>query len=154
MLDDTNNDATNNSIMREYKEETWGKKVDGEDIIDGYKFRGKQPFLKAREGLEKLMVRGAKFEIGNQIFTVLDTRDKGIEREVDIQMNGNGKDDRGIAVIKLYGPNKRKENVVTVSKSKQSDVRFVTLMANKAISYQSATDLSTHAQNSFLRSNN
>ena len=22
-----------------YKEETWGKKVDGEDIIDGYKFR-------------------------------------------------------------------------------------------------------------------
>ena len=51
-------------INNEYKEETWGKKVDGEDIIDGYKFRGRQSFKKARESLVKLMVRGAKFEGG------------------------------------------------------------------------------------------
>ena len=126
MSDDTDDmNDTSDAIMREYKEETWGKKVDGEDITDGYKFRGKQPFRKAKEGLEKLLVRGAKFDDGNLKFIVKDARDKGIEREVDIEMN--------VAVVKLYGPNKRKENVVTVTKSKQSDVKFVTLMAKKAI---------------------
>ena len=123
--------STKDIIMREYKEETWGKTVDGEQIKDGYKFRGKEPFKKAREGLEKLLVRGAKFEVENSKFQVLDTRDKGIEREVDIKMTG--KNEQGVAVIKLYGPNKRKENVVTVTKSKQSDISFVTLMAEKAI---------------------
>ena len=126
-------DETKVVIMREYKEETWGKTVDGEEITDGYKFRGKQPFRKAKEGLQNLMIRGAKFDIGGFKYIVKDARDKGIEREVDIEMIGSGKEEKGVAVIKLYGPNKRKENVVTVTKSKQSDVRFVTLMAQKAI---------------------
>ena len=117
----------------EFKEETWGKKVDGEDVIDGYKVRGRQPFKTAREKLEKLMVRGAKFEVGNIECTVLDVRNKGIEFEVDVQMIGSEKDSRGVAVVKLYGPNKKKENVVLVTKYKQSDIRFVTLMAKNVI---------------------
>ena len=120
-------------IGNECKEETWGKKVDGEDIIDGYKFRGRQSFKKARENLEKLMVKGTKFEVGNIKCTVLDVRNKGIELEVDIQMEGNGRDSRGVAVVKLYGPNKKKENVVLVTKNKQSDIRFVTLMAENVV---------------------
>ena len=31
----------------EYDESTWGKNVDGEYIIDGFKFKGKQSFRKA-----------------------------------------------------------------------------------------------------------
>ena len=42
-------DDSNKVITREYKEETWGKTVDGEQITDGYKFRGKQPFRKAKK---------------------------------------------------------------------------------------------------------
>ena len=79
------------------------------------------------------MVKGAKFEVENIKCTVLDVRNKGIELEVDIQMEGNGRDSRGVAVVKLYGPNKKKENVVLVTKNKQSDIRFVTLMAENVI---------------------
>ena len=32
----------------EYKEETWGKTVDGKFIIDGFKFKGKQSFKNAK----------------------------------------------------------------------------------------------------------
>ena len=118
---------------KEFKEETWGKKVNGEDVIDGYKFRGRQPFKKAKEKLEKLLVRGTKFDVGNINCTVLDVRNKGIENEVDIEMNQNEKDGRGVAVIKMYGPNKKKENVVLVTKYKQSDIKFVALMAKNVI---------------------
>ena len=133
MLDDkeenTNNKVTNN----EYKEETWGKNVDGEAVIDGYKFRGRQPFRKAKESFAKLMVKGKQFEVGNVKCTVLDSRDKGIEREADIQMIENEKESRGTAVVKMYGPNKRKENVVLVTKYKQSDIKFVTSVAEKVV---------------------
>ena len=105
--------------------------IDGEYVTDGYKFRGKQPFQKAKEELEKLMIRGNRFEVGKLLLKVLDSRNKGIENEVDVQMNENG--NRGVAIVKLYGPNKRKENTVTITKSKQSDIKFVTLMAEKVI---------------------
>ena len=62
-----------------YKESTWGKKVDGAFIIDGYKFKGRQPFRKAKEKLEKLMIKGRQSEINGLEFTVLDAREKGIE---------------------------------------------------------------------------
>ena len=34
-----------------YKEETWGKDVEGEYMIDGYKFIGKIGFKKAFDGV-------------------------------------------------------------------------------------------------------
>ena len=61
---------------------------------------------------------------------------KGIELEIDIEVSENsrkGVDSRGVAVAKLYGPNKKKENTVTVTKSKESDVKFVTILAQKII---------------------
>ena len=117
----------------EYKEETWGKTIDGKFVIDGYKFKGKQSFKNAKEELEKLMIRGSHYKIGNFIIQVLDSRNKGIELEADIAIQVNEKYNRGIAVIKLYGPNKRKENTVTITKNKQSDIQFVTLMAEKVM---------------------
>ena len=134
MSGDIKDNTIDDSINTEYREETWGKNVDGEYVTDGFKFRGKQPFKKAKEELEKLLLRGAQFEVGNTELIVLDARNKGIELEVDIQMNDKEKDNnRGVAIVKLYGPNKRKENTVTITKSKQSDIKFVTLMAQKVI---------------------
>ena len=45
--------------------------------------------MKARENIETLMVRGAKFDVGNTKCKVLDVREKGIELEMDVEMIGN-----------------------------------------------------------------
>ena len=121
----------------EYDESTWGKKIDGQYVIDGFKFKGKQSFKEPREYLERLMVRGAKGEINGSKYKILDARLKGIETEVDLQIEIEnakaGIENRGTAVIKLYGPNKRKENSVTVTKFKKSDIKFVSIIAQKII---------------------
>ena len=119
-----------------YKESTWGKKLEGEFIIDGYKFKGRQPFRKAKEEMEKLMIKGRKSEINGLKFTVLDAREKGIETEVEVKIEQDtkmGVDKSGIAVLKLYGPNKRKENSILVTKSKDSDIVNVTILAEKIV---------------------
>ena len=133
LYDEEISEDEDGDFRREYKEETWGKKIEGEDIIDGYKFKGKQAFRKAREELEKLMIRDSYYMIGNFVIKILDARSKGIELEADIEIKENGKDNRGLAVVKLYGPNKRKENTVTITKHKRSDIQFVTIMAEKVM---------------------
>ena len=90
----------------EYEEEIWGKTIDGKFVIDGFKFKGKQPFKYAKEELEKFMIKGSHYKIGNFVFKVLDARNKGIELEADVEIKGNEKDNKGVAVIKLYGPNR------------------------------------------------
>ena len=119
----------------EYDESTWGKKVEGQFVIDGFKFKGKQSFRKTKEDLEKLMKRGVKGEINGSEFKILDARLKGIELEVDLQIieNKNGIETTGVGIIKLYGPNKRKENSITVTKSKRSDIKYVKIIAEKII---------------------
>ena len=102
-----------------YKEKIWGKDEGGEHITDGYVFRGKRTFQKAREGLQELMKRGYKNEKNGVKYEVLDDRIKGVEKEVEIKVIHNN--DKGIAMLKLYGPNKRKENVVSVTRSKGND---------------------------------
>ena len=47
--DETNEDINEDSAITEYREETRGKNVEGEYVTDGFKFRGKQPFKKAKE---------------------------------------------------------------------------------------------------------
>ena len=131
-IKDMKDNSIEEPIITEFREETWGKNVEGEHVTDGYKFRGKQPFKKAKEDLEKLLVRGAQFKVGNIEIIILDARNKGIEVEVDIQLNVKDKKG-GNAIVKLYGPNERKENIVTITKSKQSDIKFVTLLAQKVI---------------------
>ena len=84
MYDDIQTDKTD-YVDDEFKISTWGKKVDGEFIVDGYKFRGRQPFRRAKEGLEKLMVRGCQGEVDVLNYKVLDDKNKGVEKEVDVR---------------------------------------------------------------------
>ena len=60
-----------------------------------------------------------------------------VSKKIDIEMTD--KDGRGVAVLKLYGPSKRKENVVMINKSKHSDSKFVIKLAENI---KSATDMS------------
>ena len=130
---------TNNvheSIRSEYKESNWGKQVDGQFVVDGYKYKGRQSFGIAKEGLKDFLLKGSKHEIDGIKFRVLDVRQKGIEHEIEIEVEEDAKnriDHRGIGIVKLYGPNKRKEYVVTVTKCKDSDIEFVQIVAQSIV---------------------
>ena len=125
------NGATD-EVPSQYKEKKWGKTEDGEYIVDGFTFRGKRSFAKVVEGLNKFFKKGIEHDIVgyeeiNKV-KALDVKEKGNGLEIDVEITE--KNGRGVAVLKLYGPNTRKENVVMVTKSKQSDSKYVTILAN------------------------
>lgn len=136
--DDTKSNIEENSFRTEvgdlndeFEENKWGKEDGGTFIIDGYTFKGKQAFKKAKEGLAKFLKKGLQSEVGGLKFKVLDTRIKGVGQEIDVEISEKSK--RGVAVLKLYGPNKTKGYVVMVNKSKGSDNEFVILLAEKIV---------------------
>ena len=58
----------------------------------------------------------------------------GVALDIEIEMIAKG--DKGIALVKLYGPYERKakkDNVVMITKSKQSESKFVTILAEQII---------------------
>ena len=114
-----------------YKEKIWGKGEGKDFVTDGYVFKGKKPFIKAFEGLKESMKKGLQDDIDTVKFKVLDDRKNGAGIEIEVEVL-SGKE-RGIAVLKLYGPNSKKGNTVTVSKSKDSDHKFVIMLAEKVI---------------------
>ena len=83
------------------------------------------------EEFKKFFKKGIEHDIDGIKIKALDAREKGNGLEIDIEMTD--KDGRGVAVLKLYGPSKRKENVVMVNKSKQSDSKFVVKLAENII---------------------
>ena len=114
-----------------YTEETWGKQEEGAFVIDGYSFKGKKAFSKALEGLKHMMKKGLVEEINGITIKVLDRRVNGAGLDVVIECTENKK--RGNAVLKLYGPSTKKKNVVTVTKSKGSEYKYVIILAEKII---------------------
>ena len=77
------------------------------------------------------MKKGVSGKVNDIGFKVLDNRKKGAELNIEIEITEN--DNRCIAVLKLYGPSKKKEFVAMVTKSKQSDSKFVTILAKLVI---------------------
>ena len=115
-----------------YKVKKWGKKEGGTYIVDGYTFKGKKRLKKAKEGLSELLVKGLQSEVNGTKFKVLDTQVKGSGLEIDVKIEG--KSERGIGILKLYGPNKKsKEYTIMVNKHRDSDVKFVTLLAERIV---------------------
>jgi len=54
----------------------------------------------------------------------LDSRIQGAGLEIDVEIMN--KNQRGNAILKIYGPkeNDKKDNTVTITKSKKSDAKF------------------------------
>ena len=103
-------------------------------ITTGYSLRGRCSLKKAVEGLKNILVKGDSQDVEGIKFRVLDTRKNGIALDIEIEMVAKG--DKGIAMVKLYGPYEKKDNkdnVVMITKSKQSESKFVTLLADKII---------------------
>ena len=105
---------TDEDISSLYKLKKWGKDVDGVYVVDGYNYTGKRGFLKALEGFRTRMKKGFIGDINDIQIKVLDARKNGFELAIDIECTQNN--DRGIAVLKLYGPSTKKNNVVMVTK--------------------------------------
>ena len=117
-----------------YKEKKWYKDEDGMRITSGYSLRGRLIFKKAVEGLIETLKKGVSTIVAGREFRVLDARNNGIA--VDIEIETIDKGDKGIAMVKLYGPyskKDKKDNVVMVTKSKQSESKFVTIIAEKIV---------------------
>ena len=124
-------EETDKDVLSLYKLKKCGKDVDGVYIIDGYTYKGKRAFLKAVDGFKKVMKKGFIGEFNIIQIKVLDTRTHGAELAIEIECEVNNS--RGIAVLKLYGPSTKKQNVVMVTKSKESDHKYVVMLAERVI---------------------
>ena len=122
---------TDKDLSSAYKLKKWGKDVDGVYIIDGYSYKGKKVFLNALEGFKDMFKKGFIGEMNGIKIKVLDTRINGAELAIEIECVHNK--NRGIAVLKLYGPSTKNQNVVLVTKSKESDFKYVILLAEQII---------------------
>ena len=119
-------------ITSQFKEKNWGKEQNGLKVVDGYSFRGKQPFLKVVEGFKSIMKKGIENEFNGILFTALDIRKQGNGLEIDTEIVD--KNERGKAVMKLYGPSsKKKENVVMITKFKDSESKFVEKLTDNIV---------------------
>ena len=47
----------------QYKEKKWGKTEDGQYVIDGYAFSGRQSFNKVVEGMKKFFTKGIEHDM-------------------------------------------------------------------------------------------
>ena len=114
-----------------FSEKQWNSYDNGENVTNGYVFRGKKAFEKVVNALKERLVKGTLLKLNEVTLKVLDSRKKGVELEIESEVSN--KIEKGIALVKLYGPNKKKECVVTVSKSKDYDSTFLVMLAEKIL---------------------
>ena len=112
-------------IELQYVENSW---KEDEELKSGYSFKGKKPvFLKAVENIKILMRKGAQKEINNLKFRVLDSRKAKKSSEFDVEIVRGT--ERGVAMLKIYGPNNKNECTVMMTKCKKHGPLFVKLLA-------------------------
>ena len=110
-------------------EKIWTK---DDGTIDGYSFRGKRLFAKALSGLcERMDTKGISNEMNSVKYKPLDSKIEGAGLVIDVEITH--KNQRGIAILKIYGPKEdiKKDNTVTITKSKNSESKYVVLLAEK-----------------------
>ena len=115
-----------NLSPNECKERILVKGERGEHIIDGHTLRGKRHFRKAQEGLKDYMRKGVVRDVNKGKIKILGERKNGAGTDIEIEMTENNA--RGIAVLKLYGPNKNNEYVITINKSKESEHKYLKIL--------------------------
>ena len=81
--------------------------------------------------LKDLLKRGEGTIINNVLFKVLDERVLLHGVEYDIESSKNH--ERGVSVLKIYGPNPKKGCTVMVCKSREHEDKFVRILANDVI---------------------
>ena len=116
-------DAPDVSDELVYDENRWPK-----ENPTGYSFKGKKRiFLKVVENFKVLMAKRDDEKIlGNVSFKVNDSRKVPHGTEYDVEMTKNK--ERGIAILKIFGPTTKKGATLMTNKSKKYDVKFVEIL--------------------------
>ena len=112
-------------------EKIWTKVDENVTVAEGYSLRGKRIFKRAWDGIKEHFVKRIPREKQGIQYTALDVRETGTGMEAYIEIIEKG--NRGNAKLKLYGQNTRKENSLTISKSKKGDHTQITALAEKII---------------------
>ena len=110
-----------------YDENCWPK-----EDPSGFRFKGKKKmFVKAAERIKLMLKKGNSKVIESITFKVLDSKkiNHGYKYEVEIIKEK----DKGVAVLKLFGPNGKKEHTIMINKSKKHDIKFVEMLAMEII---------------------
>ena len=119
-VDDDTRDVIDDMV---YNENSWPK-----EDPSGFSFKGKKKlFAKAVENIKLLMKKGNQKIVESIAFKVLDCRKMNHGNEYDVEVSKEK--ERGIAVLKIFGPNGKKEHTIMINKSKKHDVKFVELLA-------------------------
>ena len=109
----------------QYEENWWNKE---DDEPSGFTYKGKKKvFVKAVENVKLTMKKGIQKQISKINFKILDCRTVKNGSEIDIELIKNK--ERGIAILKIFGPNKQKECTLMISKSKKHDIMYVKILA-------------------------
>ena len=96
------------------------------------RFKGKKrSFIKSVESLKVLLKKGDGKSLSNVSFRVLDSRKMPHGVEYDIKTLKEK--DRGVSILKIYGPTPKKGCTVMITKSKEHDAKFVGILATDII---------------------
>ena len=117
-----------------YTENKWYKNNSIKEAVTGYSLRGGYKLKSAVAGLKATLKRGVTKTFEETHIRVLDDRENGVALDIDIELMT--KLERGIAMVKLYGPydqKEKKDNVIMITKNKRSPVKFVEILAEKII---------------------
>ena len=120
------------SIKKEnedYETKHW-KGAEGEKV--GFIFDGgkDKAFAQASQEIKKLFNSNKEHEIGDLKFSLTEDKRKQVTGGMEylIKVN-NGDTEEGAAVLSVWGPNSKKECKIGIKKSKNSDAKFVEIMA-------------------------
>ena len=120
-------DDEEEEVSNEYFEKSWPDKDP-----TGYLYKGKKrSFVNAVDTLKTFMKKGNRRTSENVNIRIIDSREipNGIEREVEVVKDK----EKGNAVVKFYGPNKKKGCTIIVNKTKNHDVKFALSLANEVV---------------------
>ena len=95
-------------------------------------FKGKKKgFVKAVDGIKRIMKKGTEKVMENIQFKVVDSSKIPHGNEYEIQVVKDK--EKGLAKIKIYGPNNKKGSSIVVNKAKNQDLKFVSVIGIEII---------------------
>ena len=130
-----NSEVTDEEDIEEEKEKDYKlfKWPEDDDEVLGYRVRGKKSFSKAAENLKINFKKAQKQNHLNDVsikVSEVGTIPHGTEYDVDVIKD----EEKGSAIVKIYGPNKKKKQYsIVVSKCKKSDSKNVEIVTKDII---------------------
>ena len=119
LLDDDEDDPSCNSTQKLYT--YYSFPIEEPTSV---RFKGKNPiFVNSVKILKDHLRRGEDICVNNVTFKVLDIRKMPHGVEYDIESTKNK--DKGVSVLKVYGPNPKKGCTVMICKSRKYENKFV-----------------------------